>query len=144
VTLTFMVFIASWACSMVSMVSHSFVCGRRSWLMICILSSEVLSEVRASGAVAAAIFDRDTAKRKPYPSGQRPLAKVRSCQFDDKFGYLARFGQNQRGLQNDQRQTERQHTCPLPLPRRPEGISRQESEISLRPGRQMSQSRGRE
>ena len=50
VALTFMVFIASWACSMVSIASHSVVCGRRSWLMICILSSEVLVEVRASGA----------------------------------------------------------------------------------------------
>jgi hypothetical protein len=56
VALTFMVFIASWACSIVSIASHSVVCGRRSWLMICILSSEVLMEVRGSSAAAAMIL----------------------------------------------------------------------------------------
>jgi hypothetical protein len=55
VALTFMVIIASWACSMVSIVSHSDVCGRRSWLMICMLSSEVLMEVRASGKASGAV-----------------------------------------------------------------------------------------
>jgi hypothetical protein len=72
--LTFMVFIASWACSMVSIESHSVVCGRRSWLMICILSSEVLMEVRASGAAILCYVDRDTAEHKPqFLSGQTPL-----------------------------------------------------------------------
>lgn len=94
--LTFMVFIASWACSMVSIASHSVACGRRSWLMICILSSEVLMEVIAS-IICYAIETQPSTNPNLFQG--RPLSKVRGCQFDDEFGYLATVQTNQRGSQ---------------------------------------------
>lgn len=145
--LTFMVFIASWACSMVSIASHSVVCGRRSWLTIFILSSEALMEVRTSGADVAiilcyALCDREHSRASDYSI--RPLAKVRVVNLTTNLAIWLATNKANVVPKNDQRQTKRHHGSPFPRPPHPEGISRPESEIRFRPRRQMSQSRGRE
>jgi hypothetical protein len=69
--LTFIVFIASWACSMVSIASHSVVCGRRSWLTISILSSDNLMELRAS-VMSSSTETRDGERRTALGQERQP------------------------------------------------------------------------
>ena len=57
-----MVLIAACACSMVSISSHSTVCGSTSWLTISILLSDVRMEV--SGAIVSCSYGDGSRKER--------------------------------------------------------------------------------